>query len=84
MKRSIRVLSLLALAFVSLDLGHDRVVAQSRDQEPVVRQPRGGRDTAANNLYIVRMAELPVVLYEGGLPIRQRDQLAARRSTPPA
>ncbi len=68
MKRSIRVITLLALALVSIDLGHDRVVAQGRDQEPASRQMRRGRDTAANSLYIVRMAELPVVLYEGGLP----------------
>ena len=68
MKRSIRVITFLALAFVSIDLGHDRVVAQGRDQEPGSRRMREGRSAAANNLYIVRMAELPVVLYEGGLP----------------
>ncbi len=64
MKRLTRIVAICVLALSAVDGGNDRVLAQGRGQDG---QPRG-RDTATNNLYIVRMAELPVALYEGGLP----------------
>jgi subtilisin family serine protease len=67
MKRVIRVIALLALALSAVDGGNDRVLAQGRDQDSAATKTRGARARASNKLYIVRMAELPVALYDGGL-----------------
>jgi subtilisin family serine protease len=68
MKRLTRVIAILALALSAVDAGNDRVLAQGRDQDSAATKWRGSRNRASNKLYIVRMAELPVALYDGGLP----------------
>src|SRR5262245_16966571 len=67
MKRLTRVIAMLALALSAVDGGNDRVLAQGRDQDSAATKTRGSRARASNRLYIVRMAELPVALYDGGL-----------------
>jgi subtilisin family serine protease len=67
MKRLTRVIAILALALSAVDAGNDRVLAQGRDQDSAATKSRGSRNRASNKLYIVRMAELPVALYDGGL-----------------
>ncbi len=68
MKRFTRVIAILALALSAVDGGNDRVLAQGREQDSAATKSRGSRNRASNKLYIVRMAELPVALYDGGLP----------------
>ncbi|HVQ12093.1 MAG TPA: protease inhibitor I9 family protein, partial [Vicinamibacterales bacterium] len=68
MKRLTRVIAILALALSAVDGGNDRVLAQGREQDSAATKSRGSRNRASNKLYIVRMAELPVALYDGGLP----------------
>jgi len=67
MKRLTRVIAILALALSAIDGGNDRVLAQGREPDSGATKTRGARNRASNRLYIVRMAELPVALYEGGL-----------------
>jgi subtilisin family serine protease len=68
MKRLTRVIAILALALSALDGSSDRVLAQAKDQDSAASKSRGSRNRVSNRLYIVRMAELPVALYDGGLP----------------
>jgi len=67
MKRLTRVIAILALALSAVD-GADGVLAQVKDQDSAASKSRGSGNRASNKLYIVRMSELPVALYDGGLP----------------
>jgi subtilisin family serine protease len=67
MKRLTRVIAMLALALSAVEGGNDRVLAQGPDRDSAATKTRGSRSRASNKLYIVRMAELPVALYDGGL-----------------
>jgi subtilisin family serine protease len=67
MKRLIRIVAISVLALGVFDGRDQRVIAQGSTQEPLSGQPGRSRGGATNKLYIVRMAELPVALYDGGL-----------------
>jgi hypothetical protein len=66
MKPVIRVFAVLALSAAALDFPNSQVSAQ--DQSPAEQSPAVRRqDSASNRVYIVRMADLPVVAYAGGV-----------------
>jgi subtilisin family serine protease len=67
MRPFVRIIAIVALAVAAIDTRADLVFAQGRGQDSDGRRARP-RETATNNLYIVRMAELPVAMYEGGVP----------------
>jgi subtilisin family serine protease len=67
MKRLTRVIAMLALALSAVDGTSDQLLAQGRDRDSAATKTRDSRARASNRLYIVRMAELPVALYDGGL-----------------
>src|SRR5262245_34166642 len=68
MKRLTRVIAVLALALSAVGGGTDQILAQGANQDSGATKSRGSRNRVSNKLYIVRMAELPVALYDGGLP----------------
>ena len=74
MKTTARLAAFLALLFVAIEFPNHRVSAQDQPalQDPVVEPPLQTRQSAAagqpaNRLYIVRMADQPVVSYTGGV-----------------
>ena len=64
MRRSIRVTAYFLFTLAALHV-HDGVLAQDQATAGQSAAARGA--TARNNLYVVQMADLPVVSYVGGI-----------------
>src|SRR5262245_20946076 len=70
MKRLTRVIAVVALATATVNFPNSSLRAQdSADaaQAPEQSSAQRPQDAASNGLYIVRMADLPVVAYAGGV-----------------
>ena len=66
MRRLTRVIAVVALATATINFPNSSIQAQDSTQAPEQSAQRP-QEAASNGLYIVRMADLPVVAYAGGV-----------------
>jgi subtilisin family serine protease len=67
MKRLTRVIAVVALATATVNFPNSSIRAQDSAQAPEQSSAQRPQDVASNQLYIVQMADLPVVGYAGGI-----------------